>query len=191
MAQSNSQLSLRRDRLTNFLDAWGDLAVADIGARTNARMLEFVLECPGAGLPTEVHARYREYYRREQGRGWGLAKYTYEYLDVNRSRRLAYHLHDVGPRNQVPHAHCEEAKSLAGERSRDGRHQLRAIEMDLREAHEEFMRLWASDRGPDCASFRPLEIHRDERARARANVLMQAATPRGGRSWDREDLHDR
>lgn len=161
MAQSDAQLRVRRNRLTDFLDAWGDLAVADIGSRTNARMLEFVLECPGAELPAEVHARYREYYRREQGSGWDLAKYAYEYIDVNRSRRLAYHMHDIGPRHRVPHAHCEGAKSLAGERSRDDRHQLRMVELDLREAHEEFMRLWAADRAPDCARFRPLDIRRD------------------------------
>jgi hypothetical protein len=53
------------------------------------------------------------------------------------------------------------AMSLPSERSRDDRHQLRAVEMDLREAHEDFMRLWAADRAPDCASFRPLEISRD------------------------------
>ncbi len=162
MSLSDGQLRSRRDRLADFLDTWGDLVVTDIGARAETRLLEFVLDCPGIDLATEVQPRYREYYRHGSGGGWELAKYHYEYLDVVRSMRLAYHLHDIGPRVLVPHAHCEAANSLPGERSRDGRHQLRAIEVDLREAHEEFMRLWAGDRGPDCASFRPLAIRRDE-----------------------------
>jgi hypothetical protein len=160
LALTDADLRVRRDRLTDFLDAWGDLIVTDIGAQTGIRMLEFALECPGLTLPTEIKARYCEYYRGEGRSGWDLAEYHYEYLDRGRSAQLAYHLHDIGPRKLVPHAHCGEAKSLPSERSRDDRHQLRAVELDLREAHEEFMRLWAADQGPDCAGFRPLEISR-------------------------------
>lgn len=188
---TDAQVRVRRDRLTDFLDAWGDLVVTDVGAEANARMLEFAVECPGLALPTEVKTRYAEYYRREPGHTWSLAKYHYEFLDVARSTRLAYHLHGIGPRPLAPHAHCEDATSLPGERSRDDRHQLRAVELDLREAHEEFMRLWAADRGPDCTGFRPLEISRYDRAHRRASELMRDAAPRGGRSWRREDLHER
>lgn len=187
----DAQLRTRRDRLADFLDAWGDLVVTDIGAQSSSRLLEFALECPGLALPAEVRARYREYYRRGPEGDWALAKYHYEYLDLARSTRLAYHLHDIGPRPLMPHAHCAEATSLPGDRPRDDRHQLRAVELDLREAHEEFMQLWAADRAADCASFRPIEINRYDRAHRRASVLMRAATPRGGRSWSREDLHDR
>jgi hypothetical protein len=188
---TNAQLRARRDRLTDFLDVWGDLVVTDVGAQTSSRLLEFALECPGLALPTEAKARYGEYYRRGPGGSWDLAKYHYEYIDVVRSRRLAYHLHDIGPRPLVPHAHCAEATSPPGDRSRDDRHQLRAIEMDLREAHEEFMQFWAADRGPDCTGFRPLEISRYDRAHRRASELMRDAVPRGGRFWSREDLYDR
>jgi hypothetical protein len=176
---TDAQLRARRDRLTDVLDAWGDLVVSDIGVQTDTRLLEFALECPGLALPIEVKTRYREYYRRATGSGWDLAKYHYEYLDVVRSTRLAYHLHDIGPRKLVPHAHCGEAKSLPSDRPRDDRHQLRAVELDLREAHEEFMRLWAADRGPDCTDFRPLEISRYDRAHRRASELMRDAAPRG------------
>ncbi len=75
-----------------------------------------------------------------------------------RSRRLAYHLHDVGARKLVPHAHCGAATALT---DAEGAHHLRAVELDLREAHREFMTLWASDTAPDCAHFLPLEIVRD------------------------------
>src|SRR5450755_1040085 len=101
---TDAQLRARRDRLTDFLDAWGDLVVTDVGAKTSSRLLEFALECPGMALPSEVNARYGEYYRQGPGGRWGLAKYHYEYLDLVRSRRLAYHLHNIGPRPLVPHA---------------------------------------------------------------------------------------
>jgi len=161
MDLTDGQLNARRDRLTGFLDAWGDLAVTDLGRETGSRLLEFALECPGVSLPVEVKVRYREYYGRGGAGGWAIAKYHYEYFDVVRSKRLAYHLHDIRSRTLVPHAHCEDATGLPAERAAEGPHQLRAVELDLREAHEEFMALWASDRGPDCSGFRALEIRRD------------------------------
>src|SRR5664279_2488545 len=139
MDLSDGQLNTRRDRLTGFLDAWGDLVVTDLGRETGSRLLEFALECPGVALAVEVKVRYREYYGRGRAVGWAIAKYHYEYFDAVRSKRLAYHLHDIGSRTLVPHAHCEDAAGLPAERSAEGRHQLRAVELDLREAHEEFM----------------------------------------------------
>ncbi len=155
---TDGQLSTRIERLTAFLDAWGDLQIYDTGRDRARRLLEFALEAPGVALPTEVKVRYREYYRRGRDGNWNIAKYHYEYLDVAPSRRLAYHLHGIGPRRLVPHAHCEDADELAQD---EGPHHLRAVELDLREAHMEFMRLWASDGSPDRSSFRPLEVPRD------------------------------
>jgi len=156
-ALTDGEIRTRRDRLTDFLDAWGDLRVDDSGGGGNRRLLEFVLEAPGGSLPIEVKATYREYYGRRRDGGWDIAKYHYEYLDVARSKRFAYHLHDVGMRTLVAHAHCDDATDLQDE---EGTHRFRAVELDLREAHEEFMRLWASDTGPDCRTLRPLEIPR-------------------------------
>jgi hypothetical protein len=154
---TEGQVRDRRGRLADFLDAWGDLQVLDLGGDRDRRLLEFSLEGPGHDLPVEIRARYGEHYRRRGGR-WLLAKYHYEYLDIARGARLAYHLHDIGPRRLVAHAHCDDATTLA---THEGKHQLRAVELDLREVHMEFMRLYASDVPPDCASFLPLEIRRD------------------------------
>ena len=156
---TDGQVHQRIDRLTAYLDAWGDLIVSDSGRRTQRRLLEFRLEAPGAALPVEVRLMYRECYRRGRD-GWDIAKYHYEYLDVTRGKRLGYHLHDIGSRNLVPHAHCQEAVDLEWETA-EGPHHLRALELDLREAHEEFMKLWAGDRSPDCESFRPLDVPRE------------------------------
>jgi hypothetical protein len=156
---SDSQVRKRRDRLADFLDAWGDVRVLDLGSDRDRRLLELTLEAPGHDLPVDVRARFREHYRRTRTGDWRLARYSYEYLDVKRRARLAYHLHDIGPRRMVPHAHCADASELA---TREGVHHLRAVEMDLREAHMQFMRLYASDSPPGCAAFLPLQIRRDE-----------------------------
>jgi len=156
-ALTGGELRRRRDRLADYLDAWGDLRVDDLGGAGSLRLLQFALEAPGESLPIEVKAMYREYYSHRRDGDWDIAKYTYEYLDVARTKRLAYHLHNVGTRRHVPHAHCEAATNLPDD---EDRHHFRAVELELREAHEEFMRLWASGTEPDCRTMRPLEIQR-------------------------------
>lgn len=154
-ALSDGQIKSRRERLTDFLDAWGDLRVRDLGGDHERRLLEFSLDAPGQDLPVEVRAEYGESYRRRRDGSWLLAGYRYEYLDIARGRRLAHHLHDIGRLLRVPHAHCEEA---IDSRDVEGTRHLRAVELDLREAHMQFMRLYASDSPPDCPDFLPLEI---------------------------------
>jgi len=157
LALTPGRLRRRRDRLADYLDVWGDLRITDDGAAGTRRILEFALEAPGDDLPPEVKARYREYYRIRPSGDWALAKYHYEYLDVVHGKRLAYHLHDIGNRRLVSHAHCESATDLAVD---EGPHHLRAIELDLREAHEQFMTLYAAEREPDCGAYLPLVVPR-------------------------------
>ncbi len=157
MPLAEGQLRRRRDRLGDFLDAWGDLTIDDAGESAGRRRLEFVLHAPGHDLADEIVVRYREYYGRTRVGDWLLAKYAYEYLDIARKRRLAFHMHPISSRPLMPHAHCEDADGLADD---EGRHHLRAVELDLREAHETFMRLYASEAGPDCDSYLPLVVNR-------------------------------
>lgn len=157
VALSPGQLRRRRDKIQDYLDVWGDLEVNDLGASTDRRLVEFILHAPGQDLPDEVVTRYREYYGITEGGDWLLAKYAYEFLDVVHERRLAYHLHDIGRRHLVPHAHCDGVGTLDDAESP---HHLRAVEFELREAHTEFMRLYASGSRPDCEAFLPLEVPR-------------------------------
>ena len=120
-------------------------------------MVEFQLTAPGDELPVEVLALFREYYRRTADGPWELDKYTYEYLDASHGTRLGYHMHDLGPARHVPHAHCEEAADIPDAERSD---HLRAVELDVLEAHAEFMRLWASERAPDCSGYLPLAVPR-------------------------------
>lgn len=157
VALSPGQLRHRRDKIGDFLDAWGDLAIDDSGEATGRRRLEFAVRAPGHDLPDEVAARYREHYRLTKRGDWLIEKYTYEYLDMARGRRLAYHMHDIGRRPLVPHAHCGTTDALIDD---DERHHLRAIELDLREAHMQFMHYYASESEPDCEAFLPLDVNR-------------------------------
>lgn len=157
MALTPGQLRRRRDRVGDYLDVWGDVQITDVGGAGKRRIIEFALEAPGYDLPVDVKARYREYYRIRPSGDWVLAKYHYEYLDVVHGRRLAYHLHDIGTRRLVPHAHCEPATDLAEDESP---HHLRAVELDLREAHARFMAVYATEREPDCGAFLPLDVPR-------------------------------
>jgi hypothetical protein len=97
-ALTGGELRRRRDRLADYLDAWGDLRVNDLGSGGTLRLLQFALEAPGESLPIEVRAVYREFYSRRRDGDWDIAKYTYEYLDLSCTKRLAYHPHDLGTR---------------------------------------------------------------------------------------------
>ena len=156
---SGAQVRRRIDKLTDFLADWGDLTVGDLGERTERRQIEFYLESPGSDLPVDVKTRYREWYSRDAHGNWDIDKYTYEYLDVLHTKRLAFHLHDIGEQTRVPHAHCEDASEMGDDESP---YHLRAVAYDLREAHERFMRLYAADERPDCISMLPLRIQRPD-----------------------------
>ena len=156
-ALTNRQVSDRFSRPATHLDHWGDVTARDYGEATSHRLIESFLVGPGDDLPVEITALYREYYDLNHRGEWAMAKYTYEYLDRRYGRRLAYHLHPIGGRRLIPHAHCEPASSHAEEESRE---HFRALEYNLREAHAEFMELWASDRPPDCSGLLPLAVRR-------------------------------
>jgi hypothetical protein len=157
VALDESELRARFDRYVKHLDHWGDVVAADLGRATSRRQLEFSVLAPGGGLEVEGRELFREYYRRNAPGTWEFIKYTYEYLDTVRGARLAFHVHDIGTRKRVAHAHCEDSFDIPeGERSAH----LRATEYELREAHDVFMSLLAANERPDCGSFLPLEVDR-------------------------------
>ena len=161
---TSGQLSTRLAKLTDHLDYFGDVRVTDHGERQPRRRIEWFLAAPGVpGVHDEVVGLYRETYDRD-GADWRIAKYTYEYLDKLHQRRLAYHLHPMasgGP--LVPHAHCGVLEVSVLEMSvfeEEDRDHFRATEVDLTEANDEFMTLYASGLAPDCHRFRPLAVPR-------------------------------
>lgn len=154
---TDAQVRARFNGVIQHLDHWGDVIAIDSGSRRQRRLLEFEMLAPGGGLAIEAQAVFREYYQRTSSDEWDAAKYTYEYLDRVRGWRLAFHMHDLAGSPRVMHAHCEPAFDIPDtERSEH----LRAIEFELREAHAEFMRLYAAELAPDCAGYLPLAIDR-------------------------------
>jgi hypothetical protein len=150
-------LNDRFDRTRRYLEHWGAVVAIDTGAGRGRRLLEFHLDTPGDELPPLTRALFREYYDRDRFGDWELVKYTYEYLDVVRSLRLAYHFHSIGASGAIAHAHCEQGFALA---TVEPTMHFRAVDYDLHEANAEFMRLYGSDRPPDCDSFLPLRVER-------------------------------
>jgi len=154
---TDGQLNDRFDRMVRHLDHWGLVDAYDRGRARRRRVLQFQLAVPGEGLAVEARALFREYYERDRRGGWSFVKYTYEYADLVRSRRLGYHLHSVGDGPPIAHAHCEPGHGLRGAESAQ---HFRSHEYDLREANALFMRLYAEGRAPACDELLPLTIDR-------------------------------
>lgn len=157
MPLSTGLLNARLHQTARHLEHWGVVRAHDDGATRGRRLLEFELIAPGEDLRPEVRALFREYYDRDRSGDWDLVKYTYDYVDLGRSWRLAYHFHAVGASAPIAHAHCE--RSLAFTTVETAKH-FRAVEYDLREANAAFMRLYAAGRPPDCDDLLPLEVDR-------------------------------
>ena len=154
---TGSQVLTRFNRIVDHLDHWGDVIARDAGRATERRMLEFAVLAPGGGLAVEVRELFREHYARNRAGDWDIVKYTYEYLDISHSARLAFHVHDIGARKRVAHAHCEESVDIPDE---ERSAHLRSVEYEIREAHDAFMHLYAAGGTPDCTGYLPLEIDR-------------------------------
>jgi hypothetical protein len=103
----------------------------------------------------EASFRYKEWWGRD-GHGWRLDKYRYDYVDRLRGGRLAYHYHDLPGRRAVLHAHCESPAASADVAGSVAVSHFRAFDVDLLEAHDEFVTLFASDTPIDCTGLRPL-----------------------------------
>jgi len=139
----------RKTTVLTVLDHLGDVQLVDSGRARRNRLLRFEVRAPGIGLPTDGTFIYAEWYQRV-ARGWRLRRYQYDYLDRRRGGRLGYHWHSVFRRRAVYHAHCEDALGIA---SID---HYRSYDVDLLEAHDEFVGLYAANDPIDCAGLRPL-----------------------------------
>lgn len=138
----------RKTTITTTLDHLGELELVDAGRQKRSRLLRFAVRAPGHGLPNQATFSYAEWYQRVP-RGWRLTRYQYDYVDRQLGGRLGYHWHTVTRRTTAYHIHCEEVLgSPAAEH-------YRSYEVDLLEAHAEFVHLYASDRAIDCSGLRP------------------------------------
>jgi len=139
----------RKATILKALDHLGEVSLVDSGRARRDRKLRFVVAAPGNGLADEAAFMYAEWYQRV-ARGWRLTRYQYDYLDRRNGARVAYHWHSLTRRSPIYHAHCEERLGAATNPH------YRAYELDLLEAHEEFVTLYAADESIDCSTLRPL-----------------------------------
>lgn len=149
MRLSGQALGQRRATLTAKLDDLGDVTVDDNTARRRIRGLRITMIAPGGEMAMSAAFEYEEIYRHASTSQWELAGYAYEYRDVARGGRRAYHLHDG-----VFHAHCVDPTA----HRRD--HHYRAPEMDVYEAHDEFRRLYVTGLTVRCDDLRPALVRR-------------------------------
>jgi hypothetical protein len=131
------------------LEDFGDLTVTDSGSAGATRRLRLELHSPGYDLADLALLKVEEWFAWKDP-DWVLEKYHYDYLDLSNSARLAYHRHDLGGAPNVVHAHCGPDFTAATEH-------LRATDIGLFEAIDDFLELYGGDLEVDCADFRPLE----------------------------------
>jgi hypothetical protein len=126
----------------------------DLGSSTRVRKIAVELIVPGQQgdprLPDEARFSYQEWWRTT-ALGWVRVRYAYDFFDLVHSGRRGYHLHPIGGRAAVPHAHCVPPGGAGEERHYD------AYEVDLLEAHEAFEVQYASGRPIDCHGLRGLD----------------------------------
>jgi hypothetical protein len=135
--------------ITSVLTSTGRVQIEDAGRRTRRRSVRFAVEAPGGPLPALARFKYEEWYERDRT-GLRLVRYHYDYRDTVRGGRLAYHWHRLARRDPVHHAHCETSSASPAHAH------YRFYEMDLLEAHADFVRLYAAEEPIDCSGLRPL-----------------------------------
>lgn len=139
----------RKATIGTVLDHLGEVRLVDSGREKRGRLLRLELHAPGHGLPVQGTFIYAEWYRRV-AQGWRLTRYQYDYLDRRLGGRLGYHWHTLTRRSAAYHAHCEQVLGTPTVQH------YRSYEVDLLEAHEEFVRRYAADEPIDCSGLRPL-----------------------------------
>ena len=134
--------------MTARFDDIGETLVRDEGSATGYRWLQWGVVAPYAGLELG-RFQYDEYYEQDGG-GWAMVKYAYDFLELTRNSRLAFHAHPVTREEATPHVHCEP------EQGSPANHHYRFDELTIYEAVDEHMKWWASETDLSCAELRPL-----------------------------------
>lgn len=144
---SEGDLNQRVVEMTARFDRLGETTIRDAGSATEYRWVQWLARCP---YPESEMARfqYDEYFERS-GAGWQMVKYEYDFLEIARNSRLAFHMHPVNVSAATAHAHCEP------ELGNPKHEHYRYIELSIVEALEELVDWWATDTDLDCERLRP------------------------------------
>ena len=139
----------RKATIIAILAGVGDLDVEDSGRRGPERRFTVRADAPGDGYFGRASFDYHEWFVRGM-EGWRIDRYHYDFIDRVHGGRLAFHLHELGPGRRRAHVHCEPAARMPSISH------FRAYEVDLLEAHDDFLGLFASETPIDCTGLRPL-----------------------------------
>jgi hypothetical protein len=139
----------RKATIIAILAGVGDLDIDDSGRRGPERRFAVRVDAPGDGYPSRALFDYHEWFVKG-GDGWRIDRYHYDFIDRVDRGRLAFHLHELGPGRRRAHVHCEPAARMPSISH------FRAYEVDLLEAHDDFLGLFASETPIDCTGLRPL-----------------------------------
>lgn len=147
----NQAFEQRKATIIAILGNVGELDIDDSGRNRSDRRFAVQVDAPGDGYPSRALFDYQEWFVNEAD-GWRMSRYHYDFVDRVDGGRLAYHLHELGPGGQRAHVHCEPAVGTPSISH------FRAYEVDLLEAHAEFLGRLASETAIDCSGLRPLRM---------------------------------
>jgi hypothetical protein len=145
----NHAFEQRKATITTILGNVGELSIDDSGRGGSDRRFAVQVDVPGDGYPSLALFDYHEWFVNADD-GWRIDRYHYDFIDRVQGGRLAYHLHEISPERRRAHVHCEPAAGMPSISH------FRAYEVDLLEAHAEFLGIFASGTPIDCSGLRPL-----------------------------------
>ena len=147
---SEHDLHQRAASALALLDRLAEAEGTDTGSAGDKRVITVRANVPLDAPFQRAFFEYAESYERAAPDAWRLTGYSYEYQQRPPPGRRAHHRHDPWG----THAHCVDPRDA------DRENHFRDIELDVFEAHGEFLRLYARGEPVECAGLFPLARER-------------------------------
>ena len=147
---SEHDLHQRAASALALLDRLAEAEATDTGTAGDKRVITVRANVPHDAPFQRAFFEYAETYERVASGSWRLTEYSYEFQQRPPPGRRAHHRHEPWD----THAHCVDPR----EPDRDD--PFRDVELDVFEAHGEFLRLYARGEPVDCAGLFPLARER-------------------------------
>lgn len=129
-----------------LLDRIGEARWEDIGSKDRTRVLSVATYAPLDPPYENALFEYTEIYERAGKAAWRRIEYLYEFQQRPPPGRRAHHLHPPFGH----HAHCVDPRQPEPD------DHYRDVDVDVFEAHAEFLRWYALGQPMDCFGLFPL-----------------------------------
>lgn len=143
---SDHDLNQRKAAMLALMDRIADAQVRDSGALDDTRVIAATANVPSDPPFQLALFEYVERYEHVAPGSWRLTEYYYEFQQRPPPGRRAHHRHEPWG----AHAHCVDPHEP------DRSDHFRDVELDVFEAHGEFLRFYARGEPIDCAGLFPL-----------------------------------